>query len=47
MTPIFLSDEGRRAEQTRKEFVELEELFIGEKMALIRGGMNMLTVSKY
>ncbi|NGX39922.1 MAG: hypothetical protein KR126chlam1_01260 [Chlamydiae bacterium] len=34
-----------RAEQTRGEFVELEELFIGEKKALIGGEMNLLTYS--
>jgi len=35
-----------RAEQTQIEFVELEELLIGEKMAF-GGGMNLPTHSKF
>ncbi|NGX38623.1 MAG: hypothetical protein K1000chlam2_01798 [Chlamydiae bacterium] len=30
-----------KAEQTQIEFVELEELLIEKKMALIGGGMNL------
>ncbi|NGX38346.1 MAG: hypothetical protein K1000chlam2_01519, partial [Chlamydiae bacterium] len=35
-----------KAEQTQIEFVELEELLIGKKMALIGGGMNSKKVSQ-
>ncbi|NGX37153.1 MAG: hypothetical protein K1000chlam2_00306 [Chlamydiae bacterium] len=36
-----------RAKQTQIEFVELEGLFIGEKMAFIGGGMNSPMHSKF
>ncbi|NGX26993.1 MAG: hypothetical protein K940chlam6_00920, partial [Chlamydiae bacterium] len=36
-----------RAAQTQIEFVELEELLIGEKMAFTGGGMNFPMHSKF